>query len=148
MRRCGLLCGSFIRRPSEANIVVLGCAPADQQTMQKVLVDGFNASQDKYSLSVNFNNAVDKNIQVALAANQGPDIVYGSGPSFVSAYVPSGKLANMDGYSQKYGWQQRILPPIYKAGTVHGHLYALANSLDTIGIFYNKAVLAKYGWPV
>jgi raffinose/stachyose/melibiose transport system substrate-binding protein len=126
-----------------------GAPPSDQAVMQKVLIDGFDSSQSKYSLSVTFNNAVDKNVQVSLAANQGtPDVVYGSGPSFVSEYVPEGKLANMDAYSKEYGWKNKILAPIYQAGTVKGSLYALPNSLDTIGIFYNKAVLAKHGWPV
>jgi raffinose/stachyose/melibiose transport system substrate-binding protein len=113
--------------------------------MQKVLVDGFNKSQSKYTLEVTFNNAVDKNIQVALAANQGPDVVYGSGPAFAAAYVASGKLANMDQYAQKYGWKDRILGPMYESGTVGGKLYALPNSLNTLGIFYNKAVLARLG---
>ncbi|MGN6761389.1 MAG: hypothetical protein ACTHJI_08700, partial [Leifsonia sp.] len=62
-----------------------GAPPQQQQTMKKVLVDEFNASQKKYTLQVTFNNAVDKNVQVALSANKGPDIVYGSGPSFSAA---------------------------------------------------------------
>src|SRR5438270_4879670 len=63
-----------------------GAPPQQQQTMKQVLVDGFNKSQDKYTLQVTFNNAVDKNVQVALSANKGPDIVYGSGPAFSAAY--------------------------------------------------------------
>jgi raffinose/stachyose/melibiose transport system substrate-binding protein len=122
-----------------------GASPEQQKTMKKVLIDGFNASQDKYSLSVTFNPNVDKNIQVALAANKGPDVVYGSGPAFSSAYAASGKLANMDPWSEKYGWKGRILSPIYKAGTVDNKLYSLPNSLSTLGIFYNKQVLQKFG---
>jgi raffinose/stachyose/melibiose transport system substrate-binding protein len=122
-----------------------GSSPAQQQTMKRVLVDGFNASQSKYSLSVTFNPNVDKNIQVALAANKGPDVVYGSGPAFSSAYAAGGKLANMDPWSKKYGWKERILAPIYQAGTVDGKLYSLPNSLSTLGIFYNKEVLQKLG---
>src|SRR5262245_54949108 len=35
-----------------------GAPPAHQQTMQKVLVDGFNNAQDKYTLSVTYDNNV------------------------------------------------------------------------------------------
>lgn len=124
-----------------------GAPPQQQQTMQKVLVDGFNKSQDKYTLQVTFNNAVDKNVQVALSAGKGPDIVYGSGPAFSSAYAVQHKLADMTPYAKKYGWKDRILTPFYESGTVDGKLYSLPNSLEDIGIFYNKKVLAKLGVP-
>ncbi|WP_026554337.1 ABC transporter substrate-binding protein [Arthrobacter sp. 35W] len=122
-----------------------GAPPAHQKEMQQVLVDGFNKSQDKYQLKVTFDNAVDKNIDVALAANRGPDVVYGSGPAFAAAYVAKGKLADMTPYSDKYDWKDRILDPMYESGTVDGKLYSLPNSLNNIGVFYNKAVLDKLG---
>lgn len=123
-----------------------GAPPEHQETMKAVLVDPYNASQDKYELTVEFRNTVDKDISVALAANEGPDIVYGSGPSFVAPYAAAGKLENMDACSEKNGWQDRILQPIYESGTVGGSLYSLPNSLNTLGIFYNKQVLADNGW--
>ncbi|MFE2432734.1 ABC transporter substrate-binding protein [Streptomyces sp. NPDC059373] len=122
-----------------------GASPQQQKTMQSVLVDGFDKSQSKYDLKVTFNNAVDKNVQVALSANKGPDIVYGSGPSFSAAYAVQGKLADMTPYAEKYGWKDRILAPMYESGTMHGKLYSLPNSLENLGIFYNKKVLAKLG---
>lgn len=125
-----------------------GAPPAHQAAMKKILVNGFNASQSKYRLSVTFNNNVDQNVQVALTANRGPDIVYGSGPAFAAAYVGKGKLANMDPYAKKYGWKSRLLGPMYESGTVGGKLYSLPNSLNTLGIFYNKKVLAKLKEPV
>src|SRR5215208_4048631 len=50
-----------------------GAPPEHQETMKAVLIDPYNASQDKYELSVEFRNTVDKDISVALAANEGPD---------------------------------------------------------------------------
>jgi raffinose/stachyose/melibiose transport system substrate-binding protein len=122
-----------------------GAPPAQQETMQKVLVDGFNESQDAYELEVNFDNAVDKNIQVALSANKGPDVVYGSGPAFASAYAAEGKLADMTPYAEKYGWKDRILDSMYESGTVDGKLYSLPNSIEDIGVFYNTKVLDTLG---
>ena len=123
-----------------------GAPPEHQETMKAVLVDPYNASQSEYELVVEFRNTVDKDISVALAAGEGPDIVYGSGPSFVAPYATAGKLENMDACSAANGWQDRILQPIYESGTVNGSLYSLPNSLNTLGIFYNKAVLEENGW--
>ncbi|MDA4893160.1 ABC transporter substrate-binding protein [Microbacterium resistens] len=125
-----------------------GAPPAQQDTMQEVLVDGFNASQDEYELTVTFDNAVDKNIQVALSANRGPDVVYGSGPAFASAYAAEGKLADMTPYAQKYGWKDRILESMYESGTYDGKLYSLPNSIEDIGVFYNTKVLDALGVEV
>lgn len=125
-----------------------GAPPAHREVMEKVLVEGFNNSQDSYELSVTFNEKVDSNIQTALSAGEGPDVVYGSGPAFVSLFAQAGKLANLDEYSEQYGWKDRVLQPIYESGTVDGSLYAVANSLNTIGVFYNKAVLAELGYEV
>lgn len=122
-----------------------GASPDQQAVMQTALVDGFNNSQSKYTLTVNFDNAVDKNVQVALSANKGPDIVYGSGPAFSAAYAAQNKLADMTPYAEKYGWKDRILAPMYESGTVNGKLYSLPNSVDTQGVFYSKKVLDSLG---
>lgn len=125
-----------------------GATPNQRAALEKNLVDAYNESQDEYTLEVTFNERVDSNIQTALSAGEGPDIVYGSGPSFVAPFAQSGKLVNLDDYSEQYGWEERILPPIYESGTVDGNLYALANSINTVGVFYNKAVLDELGVEV
>lgn len=122
-----------------------GASPAQRQIFEDSLVKPYNESQDKYRLVATFNEKVDSNIQTALAANKGPDIVYGSGPAFVAPYARSGKLADMTPYAEQYGWEDKILKPIYDSGVVDGKLYAVANSINTIGMFYNKAVLDQLG---
>jgi len=125
-----------------------GAPPAHQKTMGQVLVDGFNQSQDRYTLSVTYSNNVDTNVQVALAANKGPDVVYSSGPSFAATYAAGGKLADLDTYAAKYGWKSSVLGPMYDVGTVGGKLYSLPNSVNTYGVFYSKKVLQRLGVPV
>lgn len=125
-----------------------GAEPYAQEALQRILVDRYNASQDKYRLTVEFRPTVDQDIITALAANQGPDIVYGSGPAFVMPLVEAGKLEPMDDYAEQYGWKERILQPYYESGTVNGKLYSLVNGVATIGVFYNKKVLADNGWDV
>lgn len=125
-----------------------GAEPYAQEAMKEILVDKYNASQDEYQLVVEFRPSVDSDMTTALAANQGPDIVYGSGPAFVMPLVEAGKLENLDEYSKQYGWEDKILQPYYESGTVNGNLYSLVNGVSTMGVFYNKKVLEDNGWEV
>jgi raffinose/stachyose/melibiose transport system substrate-binding protein len=123
-----------------------GAPPEHQETMREVLVGRYNASQDEYELVVEFRPTVDDDIAVALAASEGPDIVYGSGPAFVAPYAVNGQLASMEPYAEQYGWRDRLLAPMYESGTVDGELFALPNSLNTLGIFYNRVTLEEHDW--
>lgn len=125
-----------------------GAEPYAQEAFKKILVDKYNASQDEYQLVVEFRPSVDSDMTTALAANQGPDVVYGSGPAFVMPLVEAGKLENLDDYSEQYGWKDKILTPYYESGTVNGNLYSLVNGISTMGVFYNKKVLEDNGWAV
>jgi raffinose/stachyose/melibiose transport system substrate-binding protein len=120
-----------------------GAAPEYRMVLEEALIKPYNASQDKYELVVSYDNAVDNNIATALAADGGnaPDIVYGSGPAFVSQYAQAGKLLDLTAYSERYKWTDRIIPAIYEAGKVNGKLFCLPGGTVTMGVFYNKKVL-------
>ncbi|MDD3338390.1 MAG: extracellular solute-binding protein [Lachnospiraceae bacterium] len=132
----------------EINLWFWGAEPYAQEAMKSILVDKYNASQDKYQLVVEFRPTVDSDMTTALAANQGPDVVYGSGPSFVMPLVQAEKLEPLDTYAEQYGWKDKILEPYYESGTVDGKLYSLTNGVSTMGVFYNKKVLEDNGWAV
>lgn len=125
-----------------------GAEPYAQEAMQTILADTYNASQDKYKLMIEFRPSVDTDMSTALAANQGPDVVYGSGPSFVMPLVEAEKLEPLDTYAQKYGWKDRLLEPFYESGTVNGTLYSLTSGVSTVGVFYNTKVLKEQNWEV
>lgn len=125
-----------------------GAGPAERKVLEEQLMTAYNDSQSQYELKITYNEKVDSNIQTALSANGGPDIVYGSGPSFVAPFAQSGKLVNMDEYAEEFGWKDSVLTPIYESGTVDGSLYALANSINTHGVYYNKKVLDDLGLEV
>lgn len=133
----------------EISLWFWGAEPYAQEAMQKILADKYNSSQDKYVLSIEFlGGTVDTDISTALSANQGPDIVYGSGPSFVMPFAEAGKLEPLDRYSEQYGWKDRLLQAYYESGTVGGKLYSLTNGISTMGVFYNKKVLEANGWEI
>lgn len=66
-----------------------GTATNQQEHFKSVLCKWYNESQDKYELILEFRGSVDADIPVALAAGQGPDIVYASGPSYTATYAQS-----------------------------------------------------------
>lgn len=132
----------------EINMWFWGAEPYAQEALKSILVDKYNASQDKYQLVVEFRPSVDSDMTTALAANQGPDIVYGSGPSFVMPLVQAEKLEPLDTYAKEYGWKDKLLVPYYESGTVDGTLYSLVNGVSTMGVFYNTKVLEDNGWEV
>ena len=125
-----------------------GAQPHLQDVIRAVLVDTYNESQDQFELVMTFRNDVDSVIASVLPAGGGPDLVYGSGPAFVIPFAQAGHLANMEPYSEMYGWRDRIIGPIYQSGTVGGDLYALPNSLNTMGVFYNKVLFEENGWEI
>ena len=133
---------------TEVQFWMWGAGPHLQDVIRAVLVDPYNESQDDFELVMEFRNDVDSVIASVLPAGGGPDLVYGSGPAFVRPFAAAGHLASMEPYAEKYGWRDRILTPIYEAGTIDGDLYALPNSLNTMGVFYNKVLFAENGWEI
>ena len=123
-----------------------GPAPDYQETFKKVLVDWYNASQDQYELTMEFRNTVDVDIPRALAAHNAPDIVYASGPSYTSVYAAEGLVMDLNGYSEQYGWKDRVLQVMYDACTVDGKLYSIPGGMVVGGLYYNKDVFAQKGW--
>lgn len=123
--------------------------PVEHQVlMNEYFIDGVNESQDRFTLNVEYKSGNGQAIATALAANTGPDVVCTSGPAFVTNYSSNGKLENLDGYSEKYGWKDRMIEPIYNLTTYQDSLYGVSNSLMIMGVFYNKKVMAEHGWEV
>ena len=125
-----------------------GAATNQQEHMKSVLCDWYNESQDKYELVLEFRASVDADIPVALAAGDGPDIVYASGPSYTSNYYQEGLVLDLAEYSAQYGWKDRILPVMYDACTVDGTLTSLPGGLLVGGLFYNTEIFDEQGWSV
>ena len=88
-----------------------------QAALQKHVVDGFNASQDKYQLSIEVKGAAINNaLRVALLAGSGPDLVQTSGPTYLTPMATAGQVLPLDDLAKKYGWDQRFLPALLNTG--------------------------------
>ena len=125
-----------------------GTHEGNQAALQKVLVDKFNETHPDYELTIEYRPSVNSDIAVALAAGEGPDIVYESSPSLSLVYIQSGKYADLSEYSEKYGWKDKIIGPMYDSSSVNGHLYSVPMGLNYITMVYNENVLKENGWTV
>ncbi len=125
-----------------------GCSAEQQEAFQRTLVDPFNEKYPQYHMTVEHRNTVNKDVAVAMAANEGPDIIYESSPALALEYIAAGKYLNLDEYAEQFGWKDRIIGCMYDSGCVDGSLYDLAMGMNVIGIVYNKDVLEEHGWSV
>lgn len=125
-----------------------GSDEGQQKALQRVLIDKFNETHPEYELTVEYRSTVNKDMSVALAADQGPDIVYESSPSLAASYIQAGKYEDLTPYAEKYGWQERLIKPMYDSSTMNGKLYSIPMGLNVIGMVYNEKVLHDNGWEV
>lgn len=125
-----------------------GASPEYRQALEDTLVKPFHDAQDQYDLKIEYKNDVDNDVRVAVMAGQGPDIVYTSGPSWVSPLARAHKVADLSEYAAKYGWADRLVAPAMEACTQQGGLYCMTPSLVSDGLFYNRKVLSENGWTV
>ena len=125
-----------------------GSTSEQQAALAKNLVDKFNAEHPGYHMTVEYRSSVNKDMAVALSADQGPDIIYESSPSLALTYIQAGKYANLDSYAQEYGWKDKLLGVMYDSSMYQDSLYSIPMGMNIIGMVYNKAVLEANGWSV
>lgn len=83
-------------------------------------------------------------VQTQLRSGKGPDVFgYDTGPGFAGALAKAGLLYDLTDAYAKYNW------PIYDFAkqrvTFDGKLVGIPSQLETLGLFYNKDLFAKYG---
>lgn len=125
-----------------------GATSEQQEAMSQNLVDKFNDEHPGFHMTVEYRSSVNKDMAVALSADEGPDIVYESSPSLALTYIQAGKYANLDEYAEKYGWKDKILGCMYDSGIYQDSLYSLPMGMNIIGMVYNKEVLEENNWEV
>ncbi|MGN9839793.1 ABC transporter substrate-binding protein [Nonomuraea sp. H19] len=101
-------------------------------------------------------------LRLALSGNEPPDVVEANnGRSSMGAFVKAGQLRPLDAYAEAYGWKQRYPESVLRYSRYsadgklfgEGNLYGLPQVGEVVGIFYNRAKLAKLGlrppktWP-
>lgn len=125
-----------------------GATPRYRATLERNLVAPFNASQNRYTLRIEYRASVDSDVRIALLAGGGPDLIYSSGPGDLVPLSRAGKLAPLEAYDRQYGWSRRLLGPLVSPCRQFGHLICVPMSMQADGMFYSQAVLHRFGWAV
>jgi raffinose/stachyose/melibiose transport system substrate-binding protein len=112
------------------------------------LVKAFNASQDEITLEMEFKESLNDILRTAMLSGSGPDIVETPGPSYVKEYQEAGLIASMQGYSDQYGWKEKLLPWSYQAGVFDGEFYSAPKTFESMIMLYNKSLFEENGWKV
>ena len=117
--------------------------------LTQYIQDGFNSSQDEIELQIIFKEGeYNETTRTALLAGVGPDLVSSSGATYVAKYVEGGFLKSLEGYAEKFGWSDKILPWAYNTGVFRDELYSLPKNYESMLYFYNKTLFEENGWSL
>lgn len=112
----------------------------------KLAYDTFNQLNKGFKVdAVSKPNAWDA-MRTAVAGGAGPDVVGTPGPSFVYELAQAGRLAPLDDYAAKLGWDKQFLPWALSLGKVNGKLYSIPDEIETMVLYYNKTLFQQKGW--
>lgn len=121
--------------------------PEHQAALDEVLVKPFNEVDPSVQLAIEYRgSALSDQLMVAVAANDGPDIVMTNGPSWTDRLVGAGKLASLDDYAEEYRWREKLPAFMLDLGSTDGVLYALPKTVETQVLFFNKTVFEENGY--
>ena len=86
--------------------------------------------------------------RLAVSADKTPDLGYTwPAASVLAGYARTGKVAPLDDYYTKYGWDN--INSFYRGrNSYQGKLYAVPMEQDLMGVYYNKAMFEELGLQV
>lgn len=87
-----------------------------------------------------------RDLQVALTAGKGPDLIYASGISNAFPLAQAGYLQDLSGTANANNWSSQLLPWAMESGKIDGKLVALPQSYETLVMYYNKSLFKTNGW--
>lgn len=121
---------------------------AQKEYYEENILAAFNESQNGVTvqLSVKQIATIDRLLQTAMAAGQGPDIVPTPGPSYAAAYVDAGQFLALDDLAEEHGWTDRLLPWALATGTIDDTLYSIPSAYESMILLYNPATFDSNGW--
>ncbi|WP_067932135.1 ABC transporter substrate-binding protein [Alicyclobacillus kakegawensis] len=123
------------------------------QNMMQTATDNFNKSQKQVTAKIQFynDNAYKQKIQIAMGANNPPDIIFSWGGGTLKTYVDAHKVVNLDSFLKANpSYKNKFFPGVWGNVTFNGHVYGVPEGAGTQPelLFYNKAIFRKYHLPV
>ena len=131
-------------------------ADAGEEKTMKILIPQYEAMYPNVKVNLTLKGFDDlmKTVVPALAGDPAPDVVQGNqGYSVDGALVKAGLIRKLTDVSKAYGWDSSYNPDDFgqfswsEDGSQYGtgDLYGMSPVGEFVGVFYNKAKLAKLG---
>lgn len=138
---------------STANITVWDIQTGPLQKTFKAANQQFNDSHKDIHAKLQFysNDNYKQKIQIAMAANNPPDVIFGWGGGVLKTYVDAKKVVNLDDMLKANpDYKKKFFPGVWGNVTFNGHVYGVPEGTGTQPelLFYNKTMLNKYNLPV
>ncbi len=141
---------------SSTTLKVWMASGTPQETGVATLVRRFEKTHPGVKVEVTYKAFADytKTIPLRLASSNAPDVLQGNqGYGLDSTLVKRKLIIPVDKYAKKYGWIKLYGAPQLGQYRLRadgkwdgkGALYGIGHHVDFVGVFYNKAKLAKYG---
>lgn len=123
---------------------------ANQKYFTDNVAGAFHTAHPKIDLKTTYYKGDDlrKQIQTALNAHAGPDIVRGPSATQTIAWAKGNVLADLTPYASKYKWNDKLSKWALEAFTTNGKLYALPMRVDTMMFYYNKTLFTAKNWQL
>ena len=121
---------------------------ANQKYWNDSVVGAFQKAYPKIAMKTTYykGNDLRTQVQTALQARSGPDIVRGPSATQTIAWSKANVLADLTPYAKQWGWNSKLSDWAVKAFTFDGKLAALPMRVDTMMLYYNKSLFASKGW--
>jgi len=144
--------GSVFAASAKQSVTIWENEASPQQVIQTA-TNLFNKSQSAVQANVQFysNDAYKQKIQIAMGANNPPDLIFGWGGGVLKTYLDANKVLNLDGFlkaNPKY--KNKFFPGVWGNVTFNGHIYGVPEGAGTQPelLFYNKSLFKKYNVPI
>jgi len=131
----------------KTEIVFWHVMSGDREEQLKVIVDGFNASQDKYEVVAQAQGDYDEAAAkfLNMAGQEGAPAIMQIGDQHLQAMIDSGLVENISEMMDKYGYDNELLPQVENFYTVDGTMSAMPFNSSSGVIYYNVEALKKAG---
>lgn len=124
----------------------LGRGP-NPAAFRTLFVEPFNEATDDVTIDlVELGDDAHGTLLAALDAGTGPDILVVPRTGDFVTMVRAGRLLPLDVVAARLGWHDRLLAAPLALGSVDGQLFGVPRSLETMPLFYDRALFAAHGW--
>ncbi|MGA8114343.1 MAG: extracellular solute-binding protein [Actinocatenispora sp.] len=120
----------------------------NQKYFDDHVVGAFEKANPKIHMKTSYYKGQDlrQQVQTALQARSGPDIVRGPSATQTIAWSKARVLADLTPYAKKWHWNDKLADWAIKAFTIDGKLAALPMRVDTMMVYYNKTLFESKKW--